>query len=243
MPVTEQMNNSERLELARALVDQLEDGNEQEATRILSELASSKDRGLFQEVGRLTRELHDSIEGFLVDSRIPEMAEHEIPDAGKRLNYVISMTEQSANATLNAVEASLPLADELGARAGILARDWRCLQEREVSAEEFQSLSSELSGFLLMAGDYSGQLHGRLSEVLMAQDFQDLTGQVIRQVIALIQDLEEKLVQLVCISGFGGQEQKPDRTKLEGPVISGLDQGDVVDGQDDVDQLLSSLGF
>lgn len=237
------MNNSELLELARALVDRLEDGNAQEANRILSELSGSRESGLFQEVGRLTRELHDSIEGFLVDSRIPEMAEHEIPDASKRLNYVISMTEQSANTTLNAVEAGLPLADELGAQAGVLARDWQRLREREISAEEFRALSRKQSNFLQLVSDYSGQLHGRLSEVLMAQDFQDLTGQVIRQVIALIQDLEDKLVQLVCISGFRGQEQESDRRKLEGPVISGLDQGDVLDGQDDVDQLLSSLGF
>jgi len=78
----------------------------------------------------------------------------------------------------------------------------------------------------------------------MAQDFQDLTGQIIRQVINLIRDVEAKLVHLVKISGAQAQECRDEGSdKLEGPVIPGVDQGDVVKGQDDVDDLLSSLGF
>lgn len=80
----------------------------------------------------------------------------------------------------------------------------------------------------------------------MAQDFQDLTGQIIRKVIDLVHDVEEKLVKLVRITGNKIEEEtivKEGREKLAGPAVPGLDQGDQVSGQDEVDDLLSSLGF
>ena len=232
-----------RLEKARALVKQLEAGNEQEADGILDELTQPKGRDLFQEVGRLTRNLHDAIEEFMTDSPIAELAEREIPDASERLSYVITITEESANTTLGAVEASMPLVNELADKANILAGQWKRFRQRELSVDEFRVLSQELNVFLQVARDHSGQLHGRLSEVLLAQGFQDLTGQVIRKVITLIHDVEDQLVQLVRISGSRLPEKKRNNGGLEGPVVPGVDQGDVMTGQDDVDDLLSSLGF
>ena len=237
------MDNEKRLQQAKALVTELEAGNESEAGRIIESLTYRQGNELFLELGRLTRELHEAINGFVSDSRIAELAEREIPDASERLNYVISMTEQSANTSLNAVEASLPLAEELGQKAGALSLDWSRFRDRKLPLEEFRVLSHELGDFLQTVSDHSGELHGKLSEVLMAQDFQDLTGQIIRQVIKLIHDVEGKLVQLVRISGAHLPENKGDSAKLEGPVVPGVDQGDVVSGQDDVDDLLSSLGF
>jgi len=110
---------------------------------------------------------------------------------------------------------------------------------------DFRVLSGDLTKFLGIATSHSKILHGNLSSVLLAQDFQDLTGQIIRQVITLVTDIEDKLVQLVRISGTKMPDAgyKADVHKLEGPVVPGVDQGDVVDGQDDVDDLLSSLGF
>lgn len=237
------MDNNERLAKARELVALLEAGNEQEAKRISNELAEQKHGDLFQEVGRLTRELHEAINGFLLDARIAELAEVEIPDASERLNYVITMTERSANTTLGAVEGGLPIADQLGARAVSLAQEWEKFRNRQLSVDEFRILSNDLGEFLTQASENSQELHAKLSEVLMAQDFQDLTGQIIRQVIALVHDVEDKLVQLVRISGSRSPEKEQDAHKLEGPVVPGIDQGDVVSGQDDVDDLLSSLGF
>lgn len=237
------MDNQQRLQQARALVNELEAGNESEAGRILESLTYRQGNELFLELGRLTRELHEAINGFVSNSRIAEMAEREIPDASERLNYVISMTEKSANTSLNAVEASLPLAEELGKRADALSLDWGRFRERKLPLEEFRVLTHELGDFLQTVTDHSGQLHGKLSEVLMAQDFQDLTGQIIRQVITLIHDVEGKLVQLVRISGSQLPEKQNESSKLDGPVVPGIDQGDVVSDQDDVDDLLSSLGF
>ena len=237
------MDIDKRLQQARALVIALEAGNETEASQILEGLTNRQGNELFLELGRLTRELHEAINDFVNDSRIADLAEREMPDASERLNYVISMTERSANTSLNAVEASLPLANELGCKADALFSDWTRFRERQLPIEEFRVLSHELGNFLQTVTGHAGQLHSKLSEVLMAQDFQDLTGQIIRQVIKLIHDVESKLVQLVRISGSQLPEKKKEPSKLEGPVIPGVDQGDVLGGQDDVDDLLSSLGF
>lgn len=237
------MDIDKRLQQARALVIALEAGNETEASQILEGLTNRQGNELFLELGRLTRELHEAINDFVNDSRIADLAEREMPDASERLNYVISMTERSANTSLNAVEASLPLANELGCKADALFSDWTRFRERQLPIEEFRVLSHELGDFLQTVTGHAGQLHSKLSEVLMAQDFQDLTGQIIRQVIKLIHDVESKLVQLVRISGSQLPEKKKEPSKLEGPVIPGVDQGDVLGGQDDVDDLLSSLGF
>lgn len=237
------MTADERLALARELVAQLEAGNETEAKRITSELSNGRESELFQEVGRLTRELHEAINEFLLDPRINEMAQVDIPDASERLTYVISMTEKSANTTLTAVEAGLPLAEELGTRSGVIAEQWERFCKRELSVDDFRQLSRDLGSFLETSQRCSQQLNGHLTDVLMAQDFQDLTGQIIRQVIALVHDVEDKLVQLVRISGHKLPEKQKDINKLEGPVIPGVDQGNTVSGQDDVDDLLSSLGF
>lgn len=233
------------LEKAKQLVASIESGDLEAADQTLEELVDFSDSTLFREVGRLTRELHEAINGFLLDAKIAELAQREIPDASERLSYVIEMTERSANTTLNAVEDSLPLADELGKKAEMLSEEWDRFKGRQLSVEDFRILSNDLSSFLTVAKEHSNMLHHNLSEVLLAQDFQDLTGQIIRQVIALVTDIEDKLVQLVRISG----SRLPETTyishadKLEGPVVPGVEQGDVVHGQDDVDDLLSSLGF
>ncbi|HHH40203.1 MAG TPA: protein phosphatase CheZ [Sedimenticola sp.] len=235
-----------RLEWAQALVACLQTGDEAGADRLVGEMISQQENSLFKEVGRLTRDLHDSIKAFLADAGIAEIAAHEIPDASERLGHVITMTEEAANTSLNAVEQSLPLADELNRRAGALAGEWDRFRGRQMSLQEFRDLSGELDRFLAQVADHSGALHGKLSEVLMAQGFQDLTGQIIRQVITLIQDLESKLVELVRLSGSRMPEQHDKKTppeRLEGPAVPGLEQGNQVSSQDDVDDLLSSLGF
>jgi chemotaxis protein CheZ len=239
------LSNSERLEKARELVAQLEADNQAAADGIIKELSGGGEDELFQEVGRLTRELHEAINGFLLDEKVAEMAEKEIPDASERLKHVISVTEKSANTTLSSVESSIPLVDELGAKASALSDDWGRFQGRELSVEDFRILSKDLATFLELVSDHSSQLHRKLTDVLMAQDFQDITGQIIKQVIDLVHDVEDKLVQLIRISGAKMPEKAKaaDAGKLEGPVVPGVDQGDVIQGQDDVDDLLSSLGF
>jgi len=233
------------LEKAKQLVAFLEAGDDEAASNTLEHLADYSESNLFREVGRLTRELHEAINGFLLDAKITDLAQREIPDASERLTYVITMTEKSANTTLGAVEESLPLADELGEKAAELSDKWDLFKDRKMTVDDFRILSGDLTKFLGIAKSHSTSLHSNLSSVLLAQDFQDLTGQIIRQVIELVTDIEDKLVQLVRISGakLPEKQYESDEDKLEGPVVPGVDQGDVVEGQDDVDDLLSSLGF
>ena len=242
-----QPDNKQRLEIARSLVVSLEAGDDAESEHLISMLApNQKNDALFLEVGRLTRELHDAINGFLLDARISEMTNVEIPDAKERLSYVITMTEQSANRTLTAVEQSIPLIEKIERQSKDLSEQWENLRSRLLNKEDFRGLSVELSGFLKNTGADAGELHSNMSEVLMAQDFQDLTGQIIRKVITLVHDVEEKLVMLVRITGGKMEDpnqKKEEKPELAGPAIPGLDQGDQVTNQDDVDDLLSSLGF
>lgn len=239
---------SARLQLARSLVNCLESGNENDAGDVIAELSGFGDSQLFQEIGRLTRELHDSINSFVADARLADIAQHEMPDAAERLRYVIATTEQAANTTLGAVEESLPLADTLRSDARHLADQWDRFNSRQLSVDDFRELSGEISNFLTVTQTNSDALHDKLSEVLMAQGYQDLTGQVIRKVITLVNDVEVKLVELVRLSGshvkpVDNKEAKQPDLSPQGPVVPGVDNGDVVSGQDDVDDLLSSLGF
>jgi chemotaxis protein CheZ len=242
-----QSDKQQRLEIAKSLVISLEAGDDVESERLIESLAPAKrNDDLFQEVGRLTRELHDAINGFLLDARISDMTNVEIPDAKERLTYVITMTEQSANRTLNAVEHSIPLIEQIGKQSAELSERWEKLRSRLLNKEDFKELSDSLSGFLKRTESDAGELHKDLSEVLMAQDFQDLTGQIIRKVINLVHDVEEKLVMLVRITGDkleAPDQKKEAKEELAGPAVPGLDQGDQVTNQDDVDDLLSSLGF
>lgn len=231
---------TDRLALARALVSHLEQGNDRDAGEIIARLAGDTDRLLFQEIGRLTRELHESVKGFVVEARLPEIAENDIPDATERLRYVITMTEQAANATLAAVEDGLPLADTLRSGAHQLSEQWNGFRSR---AEGLGELGVELTEFLQIAQENSKELHAKLSEVLLAQSFQDLTGQVIRRVIGLVEDVEQKLVELIRLSGAHGPSNPGPGQGPQRPAAPGVDAGDVVRGQDEVDDLLSSLGF
>jgi len=253
----ERMDAQDRLERARALVAHLEAGEEREAEAVLDELTRMRESDLFRELGRLTRELHEALKSFQLDARIAEFAEKEIPDAKERLGYVISMTEQAAHRTMDLVERSLPLTEGLARDGRRLAEEWGRFRARRMDAEAFRALARELDTFLPRVAEDAETVRGQLTEVLMAQDFQDLTGQIIRKVITLVQEVEGNLVELVRISGqrlarrgdgAGGKDAaegktSEGKTSPSGPHVPGCDGGDVVKGQDEVDDLLASLGF
>jgi chemotaxis protein CheZ len=241
-----------RVEQALALVSALELGNHTEADRILDEIGRLRETALFQEVGRLTRQLHDTLASFAVDDRLADLTEKDIPDAKERLNYVIAMTEQAANTTLNAVEAIVPMAEALDEEAAALSAQWNRFRHREMPFEEFKALSQSLAEHFEHSRHDLDAMQKLLNEVLMAQGFQDLTGQIIRRVIQLVQDVEHSMVDMIRISGRRYRDAAEDTASaeavpapalaLDGPSVPGIDTG-AVHSQDDVDALLSSLGF
>ena len=234
--------------LARAeeLIKEMQKGNEQTAAQLLDYVHTAKENLLFQEVGKMTRQLHDALESFRRDSRIDSLAEHDIPDARQRLSYVIEMTQKSADRTLNAVEETMPMAEKISEQAGNLGQTWKKFRNRELSVEQFRELSAAIETFLTDIERDSSVMKNNLNDVLMAQDFQDLTGQIITRVITLVEEVEGNLVELIRLTGdrFAKPvEDKEADTVAEGPHVPGVGNKDVVANQDDVDDLLSSLGF
>lgn len=242
--------SGERLLLcARSLVDQLQAKNYDQVGPLLDTLHGMREWTLFRELGKLTRDLHESLNFFRNELRITDLAVQEFPDAKARLNHVISLTEQAANQTLSAVEGALPIATDLAERCAAIAGRWKKFRTRELSIEEFRELSRTLDGFFSDAGRDAETLQQHLSEVLIAQGFQDLTGQIIRKVITLVQDVEQSLVDLIRISGdlfrAGADRscQPEGASNTAGPQIPGVRHGEALQGQDEVDELLSKLGF
>lgn len=240
------------LEQARELVQLLEMGETDSANQLVQQLAVPGSSELFAEVGKLTRQLHDSLKNFQIDPSLNNLLEEDIPDAKKRLNHVIDMTEQAANRTMDAVESCLPIADQLSQQLNSIEPQWQKLMHRQLQLGEFKALCHTLNSFFNQATSDSAKLNSSLTDVLMAQDFQDLTGQILRRVIELVREVEESLIGLLTAFGQSSlmvpADAKPARNKpkaheAEGPIIDAAERDDVVSGQDDVDDLLSSLGF
>ncbi|KKK46424.1 hypothetical protein LCGC14_3163930, partial [marine sediment metagenome] len=123
---------------------------------------------------------------------------------------------------------------------------WHRFRNKEMNADEFRLLVKEIEEYLPTVKVHADQVYSNLSEMMLAQGFQDITGQVIRQVINLVEEVEDNLVQLVKVAGKP-QASTPkkviDPIKAEGPQINAENNPNVVNNQDDVDDLLSSLGF
>jgi chemotaxis protein CheZ len=237
---------------AKQLVTFLEAGDDAAANSLLEAVSMQESIELFAEVGKLTRQLHDSLNSFQLDERIAGLANEDIPDAKTRLMYVIDETEKAANTTMDAVEASMPIAESFKARIDQVMPDWKNLMNRQIELGEFKSLCLAIDKVLEDGVKDSGKLTALLTEVLMAQGYQDLTGQVIRRVIELVKEVEDSLVHMLTMFGEGGgahqgQLAAPKVVEksvvAEGPIMDSENRDDVVSGQDDVDDLLSSLGF
>ncbi|MBT8766416.1 protein phosphatase CheZ [Pseudomonas boanensis] len=244
---------------ARELVDSLERGNFTDAVQLIQELNQVRDRGLYQEVGKLTRELHNAIVNFQIDPKLPLATEmSQIADATDRLSYVVQMTERAANRTMDLVEESTPLLGGLSDEAQQLGEEWGRFMRREIGADGFRELARRIEQFLTRSQRDTGTLSGKLNDILLAQDYQDLTGQVIKRVTQLVTEVESNLVKLVLMASqvdrYAGiqhdhaalraeLEKEKNPSRGEGPQINADKREDVVSGQDDVDDLLSSLGF
>ncbi len=242
----ENILSEEFLALAKELVEQIEQKNEDQANEIISRLTKKNDSLLLQEIGRLTRDLHTALNGFNLDSKLSGVAEEDFSDARERLHYVISLTDQAANATLNAIEKAVPLCDELHGSVQEIKNSWEKFLGREMNADEFRMFSRQLRDYLERWDGNISTIKQHLNDILLAQDFQDLTGQVLHRVIELVENLESNLVGLIRVAGGGTRKMKEkegQNIEATGPKVPGVDKWNTVSGQDEVDDLLSSLGF
>lgn len=209
---------------------------------------------LIQRIGQLTRMLRDSMRELGLDKEIEKAAE-AIPDARDRLTYVASMTEQAAERALNAIDRAQPLQDQLAKDASGLDQRWEAWFANPVELEEARELVKDTRSYLAEVPRQTQATQRELMEILMAQDFQDLTGQVIKKMNEVIREIEHQLIQVLIESVPDGSEAiilkrlaesewEPEKQKqlLNGPQIKPT-AGDAVVNQDQVDDLLDQLGF
>lgn len=216
----------------------------------------SDPENLIQRIGQLTRMLRESMRELGLDKEI-EKAAQAIPDARDRLTYVATMTEQAAERALNAIDRAKPPQEALEKGAKELDARWQSWFANPIELAEARELVNDTRAYL---GDVPKQTQAtqrELMEILMAQDFQDLTGQVIKKMNEVIREIEHQLVQVLIDSVPDGSEgallkrlaesewEEPKQNSLlNGPQIKPSEGGgDVVASQDQVDDLLDQLGF
>ena len=191
---------------------------------------------MFDRLGNLVRMLHDSMRELGYDRSLSEVAS-QISDAQGRLEYVATLTEQAANKVLNATDVGMPEQDVLAKNAKAIDGRWENLFNGKLSVDEFKVLahdSKEFANTVIKATDAE---KARLLDIMMAQDFQDLTGQLIKKVVAITQAVERELAQILIDNAPSDLKEKAVEL-MEGPSVP-----NAALEQDDVDNLLDSLGF
>lgn len=194
---------------------------------------------LYQRIGQVTRLLHEALRELGYDRKL-QSAASTMPDARKRLEYVASLTGRSANVVLEGVEHAQALQSSLEATASALRLRWQALYAGALPADDFKALAGETNAFLADVQAKSVATRGHLHEMMMAQDFHDLTGQVIKKIVDIAHNVEGSLVELLLETKAA---EVVETGLLNGPVVGLEPPGEVVASQEQVDQLLSSLGF
>jgi len=202
-----------------------------------------RQEAVFNRIGQMARQLHDTLRELGYDKML-EATMSALPDAKDRLAYVANLTEQAACRVLNATDIANPLVDKLETSAASLAGQWDKVFSNEMGVGDFKRLAEETRTYLKQQVPENTQAtKAQLTEIMMAQDFQDLTGQVIKKIVTLAQDLESGLMN-VLIEVVPEQRRTEGVTSLmNGPVINAEGRSDVVVNQQQVDDLLGSLGF
>lgn len=197
---------------------------------------------VINQIGQMTRTLHNTLRelGLLDDV---QKAASSIPDARDRLNYVATLTRQAAERVLNATEAAQPLAERMESEARRLSGQWQMLFDKQLDVAQFRSMVTQNQAFLHDVPQQAKAINAYLMEIMLAQDFQDLTGQVIKKIIEVTQNMEQQLLALLLENAPPTVGTDIRASLLNGPVINPAGRTDVVVNQDQVDDLLESLGF
>lgn len=204
--------------------------------------AGEPTEAMFNRLGHMTRQLHDSLRELGYDKVVEDTA-LRIPDARARLSYVAQMTEQAASKVLNATDIVRPIQDELLARSEAMGKRWEKMFANQLSVAEFKALAADSRDFFLESPARLRSANEQMTEIVLAQDFQDLTGQVIRKVVEMVQGLETQLLRVLVEAIPPERRIETPSGLLNGPVISAEGRSDVVTTQEQVDDLLESLGF
>jgi chemotaxis protein CheZ len=219
--MTDTQRNLERLRpLLERLTAAVSAGDAPEFERVLDDLVHGRRKDLFAELRRLTARVRQALESFQLNARFSELAEKEVPDARQRLVHVMKLTDEAAHQTMDLIERATPLVSTLVAAAA------------DPTAPAVVAASTKL--------------RSHLSDVHLAHGYQDLTGQIVRGVIKLVDEVEATLASLMRIAGEASEGQTiaaPIAVNGYGPVVPGVNHGAALGNQQDVDALLSDLGL
>ncbi|MDR0529688.1 MAG: protein phosphatase CheZ [Zoogloeaceae bacterium] len=198
---------------------------------------------VFDRLGKMARQLHNTLHELGYDKML-EKTMTSLPDARDRLAYVANLTEQAACRVLNATDVAQPAMTALETEAKTLRERWDRVFANQMTTAEFKKLAEDTRAYL-SAGlpGHAEIVNAQLLEIMMAQDFQDLTGQVIKKIVELAQKLENNLVSALLEVVPQNKRSEEVTTLLNGPVINAEGRTDVVVNQQQVDDLLGSLGF
>lgn len=205
------------------------------------------DKPMFERLGGIVRLLHDSLRELGYDRSLSDVAS-QINDAKGRLEYIAALTEQAANKVLNAIDAGMPAQDNMSKSAKNMENRWALLFEGKLSIEEFKILATDSKQFAAEVSASAETEKSRLLEIMMAQDFQDITGQLIKKIVTITHTAEKELAQLLrdnapseMKAAIAAVETKPAETMQE--MMQGPSVPSAAMVQDDVDSLLADLGF
>lgn len=193
-------------------------------------------------VGHMTRALHDSLRGLGLD-KLVEKAASDIPDARDRLDYVARLSEQAAKRVLDATDTAGPLQDAMESRSAELRTSWQALLDSDNGEAGWRALAERSIAVMAENERAATATRAELMNIMLAQDFQDLTGQVIGKITSIAQDLEKQLVQVLVDFAPSEIRRELDNGLLNGPQIKPEGNVEVVANQGQVDDLLDSLGF
>ena len=190
---------------------------------------------VFQQIGAITRQLHDTMQQLGVMPKL-QLATNNLPDARSRLTYIANKTAEAANKVLNSV-------DQAKADHAHISKATREMAQAIVADPVRAVASGAVMNFMADVEERTARIDGHLTDIMMAQDFHDLTGQEVAKVVTLANDLEDSLVKLLLQVAPPDQLGKVDAGALNGPVVNPEGRTDVVSNQGEVDDLLASMGF
>ena len=196
---------------------------------------SAASPNMFHQLGTITRQLHDALKELGYTDKLKGSVD-QLPDAQSRLSYIARLTGEAAEKVLGEVESAKSEQNELTQRGRQLADTISRVPALAKAMPELMEWSNDVVRL-------SEQTDARLTNIMMAQDFHDLTGQVIARVVQLAGTIEEQLLDLLLQSAPTGQPGQDQAFELAGPVVNAEGRTDVVSNQQQVDDLLASLGF
>lgn len=190
---------------------------------------------MFRQLGALTRQLHDTLNQLGVLPKLQDTVSG-LPDARSRLTYIAQKTGAAAEKVLNLVDQAKNDHDHI-------ANETRRIAASIIADPVRAVASGAVMNFVQDVEETTARIDSHLTNIMMAQDFHDLTGQVVAKVVTLANELESSLVKILVQHAPEHVAVAKPEPALSGPVVNAEGRTDVVTNQGEVDDLLASLGF